>query len=129
MTCKEVSQRIQSYVDGSISYKEMEPFISHIRSCESCMDELEMTFTIYNALQMLDGGRDHSYDLRQYLLDDLSRKERTVWVRKTRFWVFYGIVIAAEILLFSGILLRYLPFSDQGILSQVVELFRTLFRI
>ena len=41
MDCKEAEKLIQPYVQGNMPEKEMEPFISHIRKCHTCHDELE----------------------------------------------------------------------------------------
>ena len=44
MDCKEAEKLIQPYVQGNMPEKEMEPFISHIRKCHTCHEELETYF-------------------------------------------------------------------------------------
>ena len=49
MDCKEAEKLIQPYVQGNMPEKEMEPFISHIRKCHTCHEELETYFIVNRA--------------------------------------------------------------------------------
>ena len=66
MDCKEAEKLIQPYVQGNMPEKEMEPFISHIRKCHTCHEELEAYFE--------DDAPD-SYNLTGLLERDLEKKE------------------------------------------------------
>ena len=50
MDCKEAEKLIQPYVQGNMPEKEMEPFISHIRKCHTCHEELETYFIVNRAM-------------------------------------------------------------------------------
>ena len=54
MDCREAGKLVNAYIDGSISDAELEQFIAHVRSCQSCMEELETYFTVDYALQALN---------------------------------------------------------------------------
>lgn len=55
MDCKEAEKLIQPYVQGNMPEKEMEPFISHIRKCHTCHEELETYFIVNRAMAYFEG--------------------------------------------------------------------------
>ena len=46
MKCEEALLKIDAYINDSLSIKETEEFLAHIRECPECYDELETYYTI-----------------------------------------------------------------------------------
>ena len=63
MDCKEAEKLIQPYVQGNMPEKEMEPFISHIRKCHTCHEELETYFIVNRAMAYFEDDAPDSYNL------------------------------------------------------------------
>ena len=75
MDCKEAEKLIQPYVQGNMPEKEMEPFISHIRKCHTCHEELETYFIVNRAMAYFEDDAPDSYNLTGLLERDLEKKE------------------------------------------------------
>ena len=80
MDCKEAEKLIQPYVQGNMPEKEMEPFISHIRKCHTCHEELE------------DDAPD-SYNLTGLLERDREKKEEEARYRRYKETFFRGLML------------------------------------
>lgn len=76
MDCKEAEKLIQSYVQGNMPEKEMEPFISHIRKCHTCHEELETYFIVNRAMAYFEDDAPDSYNLTGLLERDLEKKRK-----------------------------------------------------
>ena len=79
MDCKEAEKLIQPYVQGNMPEKEMEPFISHIRKCHTCHEELETYFIVNRAMAYFEDDAPDSYNLTGLLERDLEKKEEEVF--------------------------------------------------
>ena len=127
MDCREAGKLVNAYIDGSISDAELEQFIAHVRSCPSCMEELETYFTVDYALQALNDEQElFSYDIRQILIDDLEERELSLRSRRRNRRLFYSAVALVEALMLLVILFRYLPGSELSMLDQIRALFNLL---
>ena len=89
MDCKEAEKLIQPYVQGNMPEKEMEPFISHIRKCHTCHEELETYFIVNRAMAYFEDDAPDSYNLTGLLERDLEKKEEEARHAGTRY-VFPG---------------------------------------
>lgn len=76
MDCKEAEKLIQPYVQGNMPEKEMEPFISHIRKCHTCHEELETYFIVNRAMAYFEDDAPDSYNLTGLLERDLEKKRK-----------------------------------------------------
>lgn len=107
MTCNEARRMITSYVKKELPDRELEQFLRHVERCSDCMDELDTYYTVYQALDLLDSGGHHDYDLRRMLREDI----RTSWrqlMRKRVNRVLLGLFfVLTEILLAVGVYTGY----------------------
>ena len=77
MDCKTAEKLVQSYISGNLEGDELKEFISHVKSCKSCHDELETYFTIDATLNLLENdSAGGSYNIRALLDKNLAEKER-----------------------------------------------------
>lgn len=102
MECKECQGLVSEYLSGQLKGKRLEHFISHVRSCPECYDELETYFIITLANRILENEEDASFDIKGLLEEDLAQKEQCLH-RKRRRKAFFGllllILLAVDILL------------------------------
>jgi anti-sigma factor RsiW len=67
---------VTPYVKGELSDKEMERFLKHIEQCSDCMDELDIYFTVYQAMDLLDTGENQEYDFKKRLWNSIRMSKR-----------------------------------------------------
>lgn len=84
MTCKEAEKMVMPYINYELGEKELEAFLNHVRTCDSCKEELEIYYTVAVGLKQLDSGTG-AYDITGALEESLDMawlKVRTVRLRK-----------------------------------------------
>ena len=83
MNCKEAQGMVPAYLNGTLSFDELEDFLAHVRGCADCYEELEILFLIDRAVPYLDAENASSFNLRELLEEDLKEKERSL-IRRRR---------------------------------------------
>lgn len=101
---------VTPFVKRELSDKDTEQFLKHVEHCNDCMDELDIYFTMYKALDTLDSGAHHEYDFRKMLREELRMAHRTI-IRHRVTHIAHGVMLViTELLLlfslYSGIELR-----------------------
>mgnify|MGYP002703094803 CR=1 FL=1 len=56
LTCKEAEKMVMQYIDEMLGEEELDEFLEHMESCESCREELEIYYTVSVGLRQLDSG-------------------------------------------------------------------------
>ena len=90
MKCEEALTKIEAYIDHTLSGRELEEFLEHVKSCRECYDELE------------------TYYIPKMLQEDLHTRERQVRrrniFRKTAVFlgVLFFIVLLVLVLSYLG---------------------------
>ena len=69
MTCVEAEKMVVPYMKDELSPTELEDFLSHIKTCDNCREELEIHYMVDVGLKKLDEA-DGTYDI----VGDLKRK-------------------------------------------------------
>lgn len=52
--CSRVQGMIESFLSGKLYGVDRQSFVSHVRSCKVCRDELEVYHVIYSVVEQLD---------------------------------------------------------------------------
>lgn len=85
---------IEPFLKNELSDADKDSFISHVRSCKACKDELEVYHVIYSVVEQLDNNtEDENIDYIATLENKLTRQESGVRRRK----LFRQIAITAAI--------------------------------
>ncbi len=99
MECHEAEKLIPQYLNDSMDKDTLLEFISHIRECKSCYNELDTFFMLEKAMDALQTDEDQSFDLSKKLDEDLNRRWQMIGRNDTsrHLMVFFGFlaVIAA----------------------------------
>ena len=106
MDCREAEKRIQPYVKGHLPEKELEAFLTHIRHCPACYEELETYFIVNRAMSYFDDEEQNSYNLTGLLERDLREKEELVQRHRKRD-LFFKLLMGVLIIFFAVLALHY----------------------
>ena len=83
MNCLETQKRIRAFLDGTLPDPEMEAFLSHMDTCKDCREELEIYYTVDQALKEDESGFHGGWDGRKESVTQLLRSSsRRVSMRK-----------------------------------------------
>ncbi|HIU77772.1 MAG TPA: zf-HC2 domain-containing protein [Candidatus Pelethocola excrementipullorum] len=93
MTCKECQRLVPDYLNNDLKAKELESFITHVRSCPDCYEELETYFIIKLATQVLEDSADLSYDIKSMLQQDLAEKENLLYKKRRRILILMVLIL------------------------------------
>lgn len=93
MNCVEARRMVVPYVKGELSDEELELFLKHVDQCKECMEELDIYFTFYQAMDLEDGGEQRGFDFKQRLEESISASRRHL--RMERFWGILRLVFFA----------------------------------
>lgn len=78
MTCIEVQKRMAPFIQEEMDKKTLEKFLGHIRTCESCREDLEVYYTLYTGLKLLDEDKNKSVNYQLKFEKKLKRAEEVV---------------------------------------------------
>ena len=90
VSCTEAEKMIVPYINNELSPMELEDFMAHLETCESCREELEIHYMIDVGLKRLDDD-DAVYDivgdLRRKIEDSMRTLRRYFLLQVTRYAV------------------------------------------
>ena len=101
MNCRETQQMIYRYLNNDLDERELQAFLDHVRECPSCYEELEIYYSVQEAIEYLeDDGRGamNPAQLLEYELEDKRRGLR----RHKLFRSFQALLLLAA---FAGIVM------------------------
>lgn len=67
MTCLEAQSKIIAYIDHNLEKDEKTDFLTHIKNCDNCKDELNIYYTMIEGMRQLDGNLPLSKDFTEEL--------------------------------------------------------------
>lgn len=108
MKCIEARRMVAPFIRRELSEKELDQFLKHIEHCSDCMDELDIYYTMYKALDTLDSGTHHEYDFKKMLAEEIRSARRMLHRRRfQRMFGMFGLFVV-EILLILSVMTGYL---------------------
>lgn len=72
LTCKEAAKMVIPYIEGQMCDKELRRFVSHIKECPDCREELETYYIVYKGLMQLDEQEELSMNMIEALNEELE---------------------------------------------------------
>ena len=76
MDCSKVQSMIEPFLKDQLSNADKDGFISHVRTCRSCHEELEVYHVIYSVIDQFDtDSEDENIDYMATLEQKLTRSE------------------------------------------------------
>ena len=107
MNCIEARRMVTPFIKRELSDRETEQFLDHVEHCADCMDELDIHFTVYKALDTLDSGVHHEYDFRRMLNEEIRNARRRILRRKMFRALYWLVLFLTEVLLVLSIYTGY----------------------
>lgn len=74
MTCLEAQSKIIAYIDHNMERDEKADFLTHIKNCEDCKDELNIYYTMIEGMRQLDENLPLSKDFTKELNSRIQRE-------------------------------------------------------
>jgi hypothetical protein len=71
MDCKETQRNIPLFLKDELDRDVAGEFVNHVRSCNECMEELNIEYLLYEGLNMLENS--DSIDVQRELEEKLER--------------------------------------------------------
>ena len=99
MNCTEARRMVTPYVKHELDDREMEQFLDHVEHCKDCMEELDIYFTMYQALELLESGKHQEYNFSKMLKENIRDTRRRIFGRKVFRALHVVLLFLAEILL------------------------------
>lgn len=102
MTCMETQKNMKAFIDDKLTLTQLEEFLVHIRSCESCREDLAVYYTIFASIKLLDEDKNSNDQM------DVERrlKRAEEMVRRKHLRVLYKKIIIIIISILIALLLE-----------------------
>ena len=72
LTCKEAAKMVIPYIEDTLSNQELRRFVTHIKECTDCREELETYYIVYKGLMQLDEKEELPMNIIEALNEDLE---------------------------------------------------------
>ena len=76
MNCRETQQMIYRYLNNDLDERELQAFLDHVRECPSCYEELEIYYSVQEAIEYLEDYGRGAMNPAQLLKLELEDKRR-----------------------------------------------------
>lgn len=105
MNCTECEKLINDYIYDKLDEATLDSFVKHILSCENCLDELKINYSVLMALDQMDRGDELSED---YEAEVEEKIVRYVLKKKRRHRAYMGLCLLLLIAsVFAGMLVSF----------------------
>lgn len=103
--CSRIQSMVEPFLNEELNSADRDEFITHVRNCKACRDELEVFHVVYSVISQLDNDTaDPVTDYSASLQKLLEKQEVDVKVHKLFLYV-TEIVLAVAILIVTALLI------------------------
>lgn len=81
MTCREAESMVMPYINYQLDTDEMEDFLKHVESCDECMEELEIYFTVDAGIRQLD-NETGIYNIKGEMKNTIAASWKQIQARR-----------------------------------------------
>ncbi len=106
-SCQEMNRYIPLFIKDSLSGEELSEFISHIKECESCYEEVEISFLVDETVKRLESDSE-SFDIHAGFLGKLKACERFVGLYNVAVLCRRIMLLLAAFCVCSSIIMTYI---------------------
>lgn len=121
MDCREAQEKIMPFIREELPDEHLELFIEHIDSCTECMEELEISYSIFWGLRMLQDDMADSFHIQRALDEFMASNREKIAKRHRRkrffFGLFVGFIIVAALFFVVQLIRMVRPEWIQFLLS------------
>ncbi|MCR4923669.1 MAG: zf-HC2 domain-containing protein [Lachnospiraceae bacterium] len=99
MNCSEMDKYIPLFIDDKLAGDELGEFLKHIDECSSCLEEMETSFLVKEAIVRLENGG--SFDLYSELVDKIKVMKQCYSMHVTVDMIRRSILVLASLSILS----------------------------
>ncbi len=111
MDCRAAQEKMMPFIRRQLNDEELEQFVRHIDSCQECYEELQISYSLYQGLRMLEQDQLDSFHIQhgldRLLQDSREKVQKRHRIKKAVFWITVG-ALAGVFLFFAMQLIRWL---------------------
>lgn len=101
MNCFETQARITGFINNQLTPGETEQVLDHVNECDECMEELEVYYTLFTGMKLLDEQKTIDNNLHHGFLSMMHRAEERIIREKMR--IIRKVVLFVLILMFVAL--------------------------
>lgn len=109
MNCLEAQNRMLAFVKNELEDDEAEAFLAHVDHCQECYEELQINYSVYEGIKMLDDDNLDSLNI-QHAFEAYMQQTRERLLRSHRrkriiliLLLALGILLLGFLAVYSGI--------------------------
>lgn len=96
--CRKTQENIMPFIREELPEEQLEGFMQHIDSCSECKEELEISYSIYWGLHMLQDDANDSFHIQRSLEKFLQKTRDHIARRHRRHRFLFGLFIGFLVL-------------------------------
>ncbi len=102
MNCSVAQSNFISFIAGGLDGEDLEAFLDHLDQCPQCREELEINYSMYRGLEILDRDSDEPLNVQKEMEDMISQAKKTVARRRRikRAAAFFVVLFVSAMVLF-----------------------------
>lgn len=120
--CIKLQKQIPSFIDGELNDKDTAHFISHVKSCSKCFEELETNYIIQYALEYMDTDKDLSYNMNEMVRSLIRKREQELHTRTILEHSMRICILVAEAIIAVTTMFRFLPWTIPQIAKDFIRM-------
>lgn len=114
MTCKDAEKMVMPYINNLLGEEELEDFLYHVQSCESCREELEIYYILERGLRQLDADTDEIDDITGALEASIDMAQQKIRISYLRKIALYAVNTLCALGIFISLLLQIRIWVQNG---------------
>jgi hypothetical protein len=75
LMCKEAAKMVIPYIEGQLGEKDLRKFVTHVKECSECREELETYYIVYKGLMQLDEKEELPMNIIEALNADFAASQ------------------------------------------------------
>ncbi len=115
LTCREAEKMVMPYIDEELGEDDLDEFLEHIWSCDSCKEELEIYYTVSVGLRQLESGTG-VYDITGALEESMELAWLKVRAARLRRVICYAVETLCATGVLTALILQLRMWNQAGIL-------------
>lgn len=109
MDCLEAQSKMLAFVKNELEEEETEAFLAHVDQCQECCEELQINYSVYEGIKMLDNDKLDSLNIQRAFEEYMQQtRERLVHSHRRKRIILIvllvlGILLLVGLAVYSGI--------------------------
>lgn len=120
MECREVQEKMMDFIRQELTDQETEQFMSHIDSCPECYEELQISYSLFLGLRMLEQDQEDSFHIQNELDTFLQETRDKIFKRHILKELFFWLTVLAAFGVVVFFALQITRVLNPGLFHQII---------